>query len=348
MNKLKVGIAGYGIVGKKRRQCIDNNKNFKLVAICDQFFNKNYIDDDGIKVFTNYKDLIKENIDILIVCMTNDIVSEVVINGLQNNINVFCEKPPGRNLLDIKRVIEVEKKYPELKLMYGFNHRYHESITKGIEIIKSNELGNIVNLRGIYGKSQMLTFDQTNWRTKREIAGGGILLDQGIHLVDLMRLIAGEFLEVQSFISNSFWKFDVEDNAYAIMKTQDGIVGMLHSSATQWKHRFNLEVNLEKGSVTFSGILSGSKSYGNETLTILYADPDNDNGEPKEIITNFTKDLSWDKELEYFSTCIFNDKKVEFSNSYDALKTMELINEIYYSDSNWRSKYAILPSNKDI
>ena len=89
-----------------------------------------------------------------------------------------------------------------------------------LKIIKSGKLGNIINLRGVYGKSQLVTFDQPDWRTKREVAGGGVLLDQGIHMVDLMRLFAGDFHEIYSFVSNSRWKFDVEDNAYALMKTK--------------------------------------------------------------------------------------------------------------------------------
>ena len=80
-------------------------------------------------------------------------------------------------------------------------------------------------------------------------------------MVDLMRLFAGDFTDIYSFISNNHWGFDVEDNAYALMKTKEGIIGMLNSSATQWRHRFNLDINLEKGSVILSGILSGSKNY---------------------------------------------------------------------------------------
>ena len=91
-----------------------------------------------------------------------------------------------------------------------------------------------LNIRGIYVKSNLITFNQPVWRTKREIAGGGVLLDQGIHMVDLMLLFAGEFTEVYSFISNSRWGHNVEDNAYATMRTADGIVSMRNSSATQW------------------------------------------------------------------------------------------------------------------
>jgi predicted dehydrogenase len=196
-------------------------------------------------------------------------------------------------------------------------------------------------MRGVYGKSKLVTFTQPLWRTKREIAGGGVLLDQGIHMVDLMRLFAGEFVDVHSFISNSRWGYDVEDNAYALMRTQDGVVAMLNSSATQWRHRFHLDINLEKGSLILGGILSGTKSYGAETLTVVQADPDNDAGDPREQTTRYNRDPSWDDEIEAFAGYILNDSPVLSGHSDDALRTMQLVTKIYYADPEWRATHNI-------
>jgi len=345
LKKLRVAIAGFGIVGKRRKQCIDDHPGMDLVAICDINFNGSGNLDDGLLYFRNYKELLEENLDILFVCLTNDIAAEVASNGLESGVHVFCEKPPGRNLNDIISVRLIEKKYPSLKLMYGFNHRYHESVIEALKIIKSKKLGNIINLRGVYGKSRLISFNQDNWRSKRKIAGGGILLDQGIHMVDLMRLFSGEFKEIHSFISNSFWGFDVEDNAYALMRTESGIVGMLNSSATQWKHRFRLEINLEKGSIDLGGILSGSKSYGEETLKITYANLKNEMSSPKEELTKFNEDHSWSSEVSEFYNCIVNNRKVIFGSSEDAFETMKLVFKIYYSDEVWRKKYSIKEPN---
>ncbi|RHX86859.1 Gfo/Idh/MocA family protein [Leptospira stimsonii] len=345
MKKLRVGIAGFGVVGKRRKEYIDRHPNLDVVAVCDKSFGKDGVLENHIRYYQNYKDLLKEELDALIVCLTNDIAAEVTIAGLEAGLHVFCEKPPGRNVEDIVRVIEHEKKYPSLKLMYGFNHRYHDSIQEALKILRSGELGKVINLRGLYGKSKLITFNQPDWRTKREVAGGGVLLDQGIHIVDLMRLFAGEFEEIHSFISNGHWKYDVEDNAYAIMRTKDGIVGMLNSSATQWRHRFHLDINLEKGSLILGGILSGTKSYGAETLTIVYADPDNDGGDPKEQTIRYNKDPSWNEEIIAFADCILNDKPVQFGTSSDALQTMKLVFKIYYSDPIWQKKYNIKEPN---
>jgi predicted dehydrogenase len=335
---IKIGIAGYGIVGKRRRFFIDNIPEMQLVAVCDQVFEEDGVFDDGVLFFRAYHSLLNADIDALVVCMPNNIAPVVVQEGLQNGLHVFCEKPPGCNAEDVRQTIVIESKFPKLKLMYGFNHRYHDSVQDALKIIESRELGKLINLRGVYGKSKIVTFDQTNWRTKRSEAGGGVLLDQGIHMVDLMRLFAGEFKDVHSFISNNYWGFDVEDNAYALMRTETGVVAMLNSSATQWRHQFQLDINLEKGSISLSGILSSSKSYGAEKLAVTYANLEIDNGDPREVVTRYNFDPSWKFEMEEFSSCVLNNRQVEQSSSEEALKTMELVERIYNADETWSNR----------
>jgi len=166
------------------------------------------------------------------------------------------------------------------------------------------------------------------------MAGGGILLDQGIHMIDLMRLFAGEFTEVHSFISNTFWHHDVEDNAYALMRTKEGVVAQLHSSATQWRHSFNLVVNLSKGSIILSGILSSTKSYGAETITIVHA-KDKDAGDPYEEMIRYNEDNSWHDEIFDFAHAVCEDKRIKQGSSKEALATMKMIYRIYDADPQW-------------
>jgi len=341
MSYRKVGIAGFGVVGKRRSDCVRRHPDLRLVAVCDRTFDCEGTLADGVRYYRNYRQLLTEDLDILIVCLTNDIAAEVTIAGLESGLHVFCEKPPGRSVEDIARVLDYEHRHPGLKLMYGFNHRYHESVQDALKILRSGELGRVINMRGMYGKAKLVTFNQPDWRTRREIAGGGVLLDQGIHMVDLMRLFGGEFHEVQSFVSNGHWGYDVEDNAYALMRTSDGVVAMLNSSATQWRHRFHLDINLAGGSLILGGILSGTKSYGAETFTVVRADPDNDQGDPREQLTRYNRDSSWDDEIAAFARCVLDDKPVQNGTSLDALRTMQLVFRIYYADSTWREAYDI-------
>lgn len=340
MTALRVGIAGYGVVGKRRRQFIDQHPGLTTVAVCDRSLREEGAFADGVRYFPDYRQLLEQKLDLLFVCMTNDIAPEVTIAGLEAGLHVFCEKPPGRDLSDIVRVIEVEKKHPGRKLKYGFNHRYHDSVRDALRIIRRNELGNVINLRGVYGKSAIITFEQSDWRSKRALAGGGVLLDQGIHMVDMMRLFAGDFADVYSFVSNGYWHHDVEDNAYALMRTRDGIVAMLHSSATQWRHRFHLEIALTEGTIILSGILSGSKSYGAETITIAYKSA-NDAGDPREVTTRYNQDNSWRDEIAEFHDCIVSNTPVIEGSSIEALKSMHLVYRIYCADREWRDRYHL-------
>ena len=230
--RLRVGIAGYGVVGKRRRTFIDAHRALETVAVCDRTFEGDGAFEDGVRYHAHYQELLGEGLDLLFVCMTNDMAPEVTIAGLERGLHVFCEKPPGRDVSDITRVIAREKAHPGLKLKYGFNHRYHDSVRDALAIVRTGELGRVINLRGVYGKSKFISFgEHSDWRTERAVAGGGILLDQGIHMVDLMRLFAGEFADIHSFVANDYWRHNVEDNAYALMRTKDGVVAMLHSTA---------------------------------------------------------------------------------------------------------------------
>lgn len=336
---LKVGIAGYGVVGKRRRYCIDQHASLRTVAVCDQKFEHPGTMPDGLRYYSNYKQLLEEPLDVLFVSLPNYLAAEVTIAGLEHGLHVFCEKPPGRDLTDVKKVIEVEKRHQGILLKYGFNHRYHDSVREALRIIKSGELGEIINVRGVYGKSKIIPFTG-QWRAERKYAGGGILLDQGIHMVDLMRLFCGEFVEVKSYISNSYWKHDVEDNAYALLKDTQNRIAILHSSATQWQHRFSLEIALREGYLELQGILSGSKSYGEEKLIMGKRD-ESEVGTAQEKIITYLDDNSWKDEIFEFADAIINNQPIQSGSSRDAYLTMKLVYSIYYADKQWRDAFDI-------
>ena len=293
--------------------------------------------------------MLQNELDVLFVCLPNDAAPDATIQGLQRGLHVFCEKPPGRTVEDIERVRKVEMQHPELKLKYGFNHRYHDSVRHALRIVRGGELGQVINLRGVYGKSAFIKWprpqagdpeasDIKYWRTSRTIAGGGILLDQGVHMVDLMLLFVDEpFAEISSFVNNAFWEHDVEDNAYAIMRTGSGVVAMLHSSATLWRHHFSLHISLSKGAVRLAGILTGTKSYGQETLEVIERQ-DESHGLPTEHTTTYVQDSSWSDEIANFVDCVVNDKAVEVGNSAAALASMETVHRIYAADPKWKAK----------
>lgn len=339
MNKeivYKVGIAGFGIVGRRRKSICDARYDMEVVALCDKTFSKPVESNGACFFMQTLEELIEFDLDILFVCMSNDMNAVATLEGLKRGFHVFCEKPLARNLGELSEIEKYVFANNDQVLMYGFNHRYHDSVIDALNIVQSGKLGKILNLRGVYGKSKIKTFNQTDWRTSRELAGGGILLDQGIHMVDLLRLFAGEFCQVKSFVRNDFWGYDVEDNAHALLLAESGAVASIHSSATQWQHRFSLEIGMAEGALVLDGILTGSKSYGDEKLRVIIVDHESDLGDPREEITHYNKDLSWEREVDSLVKKIEKEDLGVGAGFDDAYKSMHLVESIYYADDVWR------------
>jgi len=202
--------------------------------------------------------------------------------------------------------------------------------------VDSGRLGRVLWLRGIYGKSGGPGFEG-EWRSRKETAGGGILLDQGIHMLDLFRHFCGDFSEVKSMVSTAYWDVDVEDNAFALLRNAEGCVAMLHSSSTQWRHRFNLEIFMSEGYLIVNGILSSTRSYGDETISVARKrfEPGFAPGQPIEEVIYFDHDPSWEREVADFIGNVRGGSPVETGNSEQALKAMELVFAIYHGDGQF-------------
>lgn len=339
LSQVRVGIAGYGIVGKRRGHFIDLHPKLQVVAVCDQHFGGRGTLPDGVHYASTYQELLDEPLDALFVSLPNYLAAEATMAGLERGLHVFCEKPPSATVAEMERVVQTEARHPGLVLKYGFNHRFHDSVREALTRVRSGELGEILNVRGIYGKSRVVPFNG-GWRAQRQYAGGGILLDQGVHMLDLMRLFCGDFVEVKSFVSNAFWKHDVEDNAFALMKDAHGRIAMLHSSATQWQHRFVMEVALTGGYLELRGILSGTKSYGQERLVIGRRD-EAETGSAAETVITYLDDNSWADEIAEFADAVAGSGQIIAGSSSDALAIMKLVYRIYRADDVWRSTFNI-------
>lgn len=329
--KLKTAIIGMGKMGIIRFNELLKHDGFEVVGVCDLNIEieEKY---KNIQYFTNWRDILAMDLDCVFVCTYNNIAPEIVCAALSRNLHVFSEKPPGRTVDDVKKMIEAEQKSNHCILKFGFNHRFHYAILKAKEIIDSGKYGEIMWARGVYGKAGGIDFENS-WRSKKEISGGGILLDQGIHMLDLLLYFLGDVVEVKSMVENMYWKnTDLEDNAFALLKTETGKVAMLHSSATQWRHKFLLELFTEKGFISINGILSSTRSYGEETITFAqkqFEDEASAFGKPREETIYFDRDDSWTLELDEFYQAIIKKASIKNGHSTDALRVMTLIERIY-------------------
>ena len=261
---LRAAIIGYGKMGKIRHASMEKHGGFNVVAAYDPHPDPAAT----IEMVTDPLKVYDFNPDVIFCCGPNMMIPDTVCEALRRGKHVFSEKPPGRNSADVRRMRETEAAHPGQVLKFGFNHRMHDAIQEAKKLISSGTMGELYFMRGVYGKAGGPDYAQ-NWRNDPALSGGGILIDQGIHMLDLFQMFAGRFSEVQSFIQRNFWtKVPVEDNAFALMKTEAGVVASVHSSATQWQHTFRLELYMRNGFISVDGILSASGSYGTEVLTV--------------------------------------------------------------------------------
>lgn len=329
----KCGVIGFGYMGEIRKRTVDASPRMEMVGVVETDPEKCKSITD-CPLFDSIDDLLKVDVDIIFVCTPNVYSPEISIKSMNAGKHVFCEKPPGRTLEDIKAIRKAEVGY--IKLMFGFNHRFHPAVLKAKAIVDSGRLGRVINLRGVYGKSGGVGYEKS-WRNDKSISGGGILLDQGIHMLDLFRYFCGDFNSVKCFTNNNFWNVEVEDNAFVILEKAGEFNAFFHSSATLWKHTFRMDISLEKGYMVIEGLLSKSGSYGRERLVVgkrQFEDEAEAVGNPAEEITHFDRDLSWEMEVEEFLKCIDQNTPVTASSSTDALRVMEIIDSAYRDAQN--------------
>lgn len=323
-------IVGMGRMGKTRYKAMTENGGFEIIAICDT--NTELLSGYDVKAYDDWKKCIDENSpEVVVVCTVNAVIPDVVCYALEKGCHVFAEKPPGRSLDDAIRMKNCSLDHPELILKFGFNHRYHNSIIEAKSLIDSGFLGEVVAARGVYGKAA--DFEKNEWRNDINIAGGGILLDQGIHMLDLLRYMVGDFTEVEGFTDNLVWKDSPsEDTAFVTMRTSEGKVATLHSSAIQWKHKFDLDIVLTGGYIALNGLITSTRSYGEERITYYKKDLEQKSGKmgnPTEYTLCFDEDQSWDLEVEEFYNALVGKVKIINGTVEDAVEVMKLIDQVY-------------------
>lgn len=324
---ISVGVIGFGKMGRIRHEAISQNGHGRVVAVADP---KQRPELPGVRYYPSAEALIRDpEVKAVFICTPNYLNKPLTIQALRAGKHVFCEKPPAFNAREMEEVIAVERSSNGKKLMYGFNHRHHDSVRKAKESIDSGVYGRILWMRGRYGKSVDQTF-YNDWRSKKELAGGGIMMDQGIHMLDLFLMMGGDFDEVHSFVSNLYWKLDVEDNVFATFRNREGLVASLHSTMTQWRHLFSFEIFVEKGYIVINGLLTPSGTYGAESMTVAK----NRTAAPAATWSDeehfqFEIDNSWKREVEHFFEAIEHEGSVRIGHSRDALKLMRLMDKIY-------------------
>lgn len=335
---LRVGIVGCGLIGKKRAKVIKEDPECCLccaadVAIQNAATFKEFAD-DKFKAYQDWQDMLeKESLDIVIAATPNKYLKKIVLQATQRNVHVLCEKPLGRNAWESELMVNVARKNGVV-LKTGFNHRYHPAVFKAHSIITNGAIGPVYLIRCVYGHGGRPGYEK-EWRASRDLSGGGELLDQGVHVVDLFRWFMGDFDEVFGYVPTFYWNMEVEDNAFAYFKTADGRMATMHTSWTQWKNRFTFEAFGESGYVIVDGL---GGSYGVETLIIgkrpvkkVGSNLEYLGGVPDEGKIIFDRpDTSWDDEWANFTSAI-REKRMPLGSGEDGWMANRMIESMYRS-----------------
>lgn len=323
--RMNIGIVGCGLIGNKRADSIASLKRHTLKMVANSTLNgaKALAEKHNCRYTLDWKELVSDKeIDIVIVSTTNDWLTPVSIEAIKNSKHVIVEKPVARNPSELKKLVDVARK-SNVKVKVGFNHRFHPAIMKAQELIKEGAIGELMFIRARYGHGARLGYEK-EWRSIPEIAGGGEVLDQGIHIIDLSRLFLGEFNHVIGIVDTMFWDRKLEDNGFMILRTLGGKIAQLSASCTQWKNLFSFEIFGKTGQINIDGL---GRSYGLETLTFYKMKPEL--GIPDKFVYEFPgEDISWRLEFENLIDSI--EKGTPLNGSLeDSVKAMDIVYSLY-------------------
>jgi predicted dehydrogenase len=294
---LRIGIVGCGLIGR-RRAAVAREAGHRVVAVADVDTAKAaaVAQESGAEPLSDWRRLVERaDIEAVVVATFNAALAPATIASLESGKHVLCEKPLGRNFAEAERMVAAGRKAGRI-LKTGFNHRHHPAIWKACELVRQGTIGPVMFIRAVYGHGGRPGYDK-EWRANAELAGGGELLDQGVHILDLCRWFMGDFAEAFALTGTFFWDLGclpgssgggilpvappggtgilpappvpraqrLEDNAFVLLRAKDGGIVQFHTSWTQWVNRFSFEVFGRAGCVAVEGL---GGSYGSEALTV--------------------------------------------------------------------------------
>jgi len=322
-NVFGVGIIGCGLIGQKRANALGSGG--KLIACADTAIDKatSLANRFNAKSHKDWRELIAMNeVDIVVISTLHDSLAEITMAAVNAGKNVLVEKPAARTSAELEPIL-LALQETNAKVHVGFNHRYHRALRKSKEIVLSGVLGELMFIRARYGHGARLGYDK-EWRANPKLSGGGELIDQGPHLIDLSRWFLGDFSEVDGFAHTYYWNMPVDDNGFMLLKTPKKQVAFLHASCTEWKNLFSMEIYGKDGKLDISGL---GGSYGLEKLTYYKMLPQM--GPPETASWEYPMgDDSWSVEMAEFYEDIQLDR-VPAAGLNDAYQALRIIEKIY-------------------
>lgn len=334
---MRVGLVGCGLIGRRRAEVLRNSETDSLVIVADT--DRPRADalaaEAAGRASAHWEDVVAADVDAVIVSTTHDWLAPVSLAAIEAGRHVLVEKPMARTSREAADVVDAAGRRGVI-LHVGFNHRHHRALRRARELVEAGAVGELLFARCRYGHGGRPGYER-EWRMNQKVSGGGELLDQGIHVLDLLRWFFGEFSEAVGFIATYVWRaatsegLPVEDNAFAMLRTARGQVAAAHASWTQWKNLFSLEIFGDRGYLIAEGL---GGSYGPEQLTIGRRLPEG--GVPVEETLTFPgPDVSWADEWRTFSDAVRTGESAH-ANGHDGVRALRLVEAIYESARSGR------------
>lgn len=320
---MRFAVIGCGLIGRKRVLSLGDHKLTVAADVTLARASALASMKAGAEATSDWRAAVAhKDVDAVIVATTNDQLAPITLAAIEAGKHVIVEKPAARNAEELRPVVEAARRQGVF-VKVGFNHRLHPAMQKARALIDAGELGPLYFMRGRYGHGGRIGYDK-EWRADPAIAGGGEMLDQGVHLIDLARWFLGEFPKVAGTVKTYFWDMPVEDNGFMMLETAAGQVAWLHVSCMEWKNLFSLEIYGRVGKLHIEGL---GGSYGTEKITHYRMLPQM--GPPETTTWEYPfPDKSWDLEMDEFVAAVKAGRQPE-GNLEDALAALEIVGTIY-------------------
>ena len=258
----KIAIIGCGLIGRKRAAALAGGS---LVFACD-------LDEararslaalvPGCRATTNAEEVFASDVDVVIISTLNHALAPLALSAVQAGKHVLVEKPAAKTSAELEKIYAAATS-AGVRVRVGYNHRFHPALQKARELVDAGACGELMMIRGRYGHGGRSGYDR-EWRANPEFSGGGELIDQGVHLIDLAGWFLGDFTRIEGHATTSFWDMKVDDNAFLSLRTAAGQTAWLHASCTEWKNLFSFEIYGRTGKLHIEGL---GGSYGVERIT---------------------------------------------------------------------------------
>ncbi len=321
---MNYAIIGCGLIGKKRVTGMPAGS--QLVVACDTNLPRA---EELVKLAkagracADFNDAVSDpKVEVVFIATLNSMLAPIALAAVKNGKHILVEKPAAIHTKELDE-LEAAAKQSGALVRVGYNHRYHPAALKAVELFKSGALGPMMFLRGRYGHGGRIGYEK-EWRADAKISGGGELIDQGVHLIDLAGIFLGDFTTVEGHATTYFWKMPVDDNAFLSLRNAAGNTAWLHASCSEWKNLFSLEIYGRAAKLHWEGL---GGSYGLEKLTYYKMLPQM--GPPETTTWEFPRgDESWKIEMAEF----FEDiklKRTPVPGLKEAKAALAVVEKIY-------------------